>query len=134
MSTHINNRFQHYMTGIAQIDAEHCELLELMSDLEHSPDLLLPEINNRINTIVEVFQLHLEHEEQHMHVIDYPFAGYHKAHHVEILTMLQEYGSTSPEIAAKYTTRRLSEHFITHIDHHDMQLAQYIKQYGKAID
>lgn len=135
MNPQLTSRFRHYMTGVAQIDNEHIDLLTAMSDLERSPELTDVEIASQIVTIVQMFEDHLHHEEQFMDSINYPYIEYHKMQHVEILIMLKTYRKSSPDAVTRYATHTLSEHFIAHIDQYDMQLADFVKNhYAKTKD
>lgn len=128
MTSHLDTRFHHYRTGVEQIDAEHYTLLMLMEAIETNADATIDENRLQIAAVASLFQQHLQHEEAYMDSIDYPYAVYHKQHHAEFLQMLREYTSATPSSVTRYATRRLSDHFIAHIDQHDIQLAQYARE------
>lgn len=129
MTSHLDTRFHHYRTGVEQIDAEHYNLLVLMEVVGDNADASDDEIRLQIAAIVNLFQEHMRHEEAYMDSIDYPYAAYHKQHHAEFLEMLDDYKDAHPKRALQYVTRRLSDHFMVHIDQHDIQLAEYARQH-----
>jgi len=98
-----------------------------MEVVQDNADVPPSEVQLQIAAIIELFKLHMQHEDEYMASIDYPYAMYHKQHHVEFLQMLIDYKKSVTKWSLLHTTRQLVNHFMAHIDHHDIQLAQYAK-------
>lgn len=132
MDTQFKERFQHYLTGVPKLDDEHYAILNLMFELECSPPLPPAELATKVQTIIDMFRAHLVSEELMMDAIEYPFSIFHKMHHAEILRMLMKYNEPATNLITKHSTRRISDHLFSHIDHHDSKLADYIRNRENA--
>ncbi len=128
MDSFFAGRFRHYLTGVERLDHEHRKILELMHDVENNPTQTPAELATKVTKIAELFRQHLVEEEQLMIEIDYPYVVYHAEQHAEILRMVTDYENTPANFTVRYATRRLSDHFLTHIDHYDFQFANYVKR------
>jgi len=124
----LHDRFRHYLTGIDSIDAEHIELWTLMAHLEKHLPTDLVELSKRIHEIADKFKTHFKNEEQLMDDVDYPYTKYHMQMHKDILVSLQAYELSPSPYSARFATQRVSDHFMSHVDQHDIQLAQHIKR------
>ena len=119
-------RCWHHLNGITQLDDEHLELITLATELENNPASTSELIAIQIANIVQKFHEHLMYEEFLMDSVNYPYAVYHK-HHRVIHEMLRAFTTTSHQYAVRHSTRTLSDHFISHADHHDLQFAHYLR-------
>lgn len=119
--------FKHYKLGVDKIDTEHWELIQLMENLLHSP--IDEDINNKIQELRTKFYLHCLDEEDYMLSISYPFVDAHTEAHQRISSELE---TCLKRVAAghrdKYTTENFIRIFVTHIDHQDLQIVDFINK------
>lgn len=121
------SRFVHYKTGFESIDKEHWDLLQQMdavkkyakaNDTETALKLLA--------TLSEDFDAHCTSEEKFMESLSFPYINAHKAEHDRLRTKLKQIGERN--WIYREVVSDLEEIFVSHIDHQDMQLAEFVKK------
>lgn len=122
--------FKFYRTNVPQMDEEHWHILETMESLVHH--CKARDDRNAGSTVHYLrlkFEDHLEHEEALMVDIKYKFSGYHLEQH---RSMKAKLNNIIKEIDAgnypKWIVEELKSMFINHIDHSDLQYADFIKK------
>ena len=129
-------RFVHYKVGIAEIDADHWdmmvksnEVIRLINQHRHDDafELLL--------VLYHHVKEHCTKEENLMRGINYKWIIPHIHEHEKILFRLAELDVTqaSPDYQIKSFAQQLEELLVDHIDHTDMQYTDDINQYADAM-
>ncbi len=127
------DRFVHYLTGNHDIDSEHWDLLSMMAliiDDLRAKDFLLA--FPKIKELLDIFENHLIHEDRIMELAKYPFKQPHNADHTTMLSIIHQFESmiNQNEKINDHHINKLSEMFLIHIDHYDMQMVDYINTHS----
>ena len=121
------SRFVHYKTGFESVDKEHWDLLQQMNlvkqyikanDKETALKLLA--------TLSVAFDAHCVSEEKFMESMSFPYIDAHKVEHDRLRTKLKQLSER--EWIFREVISDLEEIFVSHIDHQDMQLAEFVKK------
>lgn len=121
--------FRFYRTDIPHIDEEHFHIIESMEELvQYCKSRDDRHAGPKAHYLRMVFEDHLAHEEAFMVEIGYKFTGYHLEQHKEMKSKLNQ---IIREIDAghypNWIVDELKTMFINHIDHSDLQYADFVK-------
>ncbi len=115
-----------YSVGIASIDDEHREMIELINStyakLESDPD---DQIERGLEDIFTAISMHFALEERFMLNADYDEYDAHKADHEELLDQMRDLMDAyvaSPELGAVLLEQGLSDWFSVHFASFDARL------------
>jgi len=122
--------FAHYRLGVEPLDTEHWEILDSLRQLSDSrsrkEDLRI------VEHIVDLWSKHAMTEERTMKSMQYPYAEWHIKEHSEMMgrfRALKERIVRSSEYHDRsWIASELQVIVCQHIDTHDMQIHQFIKQ------
>ncbi|TDQ80570.1 hemerythrin-like metal-binding protein [Dongia mobilis] len=79
------------LTGIAQLDAEHHDLVAAINQLRAAEaDGTASDCGKQLRRFRDLLATHFESEEIYLRLLNYPWAGHHADHHGSILTMLDQ--------------------------------------------
>jgi hemerythrin-like metal-binding protein len=126
-------RFVHYMTGIAEFDSEHWEMLEKLAELDLAIAARCND-DDRIALFDEMYQMLLTHWKAEKAIMDefkYPYVLPHSKHHADSLRELDNMKRSCISGAlSAYQTTRFTNLFLEHIDNHDMAFVSWLKEKG----
>lgn len=130
-------RFTHYKTGNEQMDNDHWVLLQLLGKV-------VALIRNaqydagiqHIKELLPMWETHTGHEVALMREVAYPYIAPHLEDHTAISNKLhyivksisKPQGSIVHYGIESFATG-LEKQFVDHIDHHDIQITQWIKEH-----
>ena len=125
------NAFEHYKTGLPEMDKSHWELFQALNQMTCTLSRLeLLELASKIN---QMWVDHHFNEEALMDKLGYPYAAAHKEVHVLITEQFQQFRNKF-ENEHKYTNdffkSDLEILLREHIDHMDTQYAVWSKKIG----
>lgn len=77
------------MTGVAQIDAEHLDLVTAINQIGAAgQEKASPDVIRRLGAFRDDVVRHFENEERYLRIVRYPAADSHAKHHAEIIAAL----------------------------------------------
>jgi hemerythrin-like metal-binding protein len=126
--------FKHYRIGVTDIDDEHFHVVQLVNKIKTclkngTEDVLLDTARLLCTTIAR----HMEHEEQLMDEINFPFVIHHKGVHKEIIAILEA------KLAQLHTPHNflffaefVERMMLAHFDNMDLQFAPYVPMARKG--
>ncbi len=121
--------FKHYKLGIEKIDNEHWELITLMEKVIKCARPPCDECKILTDKLRDMFYSHCSDEEDYMASINYPYLQEHKDSHKMIAVELELcIKRVLSGFVDKYVTDRMIRIFITHIDHQDLQILEFINK------
>lgn len=130
--------FSHYKLDIKEIDDQHWELILIMNEIKQLKcDLCYTGVCERCSTLLQKLQTTLQHhfacEEQIMEQSNYPYLNYHKENHIDTMKLCSNKLNTKLGTGYRdYLMNSLKQVLIDHIDHHDMQYGNWVKQQNQT--
>jgi hemerythrin-like metal-binding protein len=130
--------FSHYKLDIKEIDDQHWELIQIMNDIKHTTcDYCYVSVCSNCATLLNQLKLilkeHFEYEEEIMTQHSYPYLPYHKQHHNEMMILCTTKLHTKLGLGNRnYLMNTVQRILVDHIDHHDMQFGNWIKQQNQS--
>jgi hemerythrin-like metal-binding protein len=130
-------RFANYKTGDSTIDDEHWDLVRQMNLVGH---LIQVDDRTMARDMLELVSgniaIHYDGENSYMQKIKYPYAATHIDSHNALIAYSDSLViKVKKKIETKETTRSLihtvtdfQDAFIKHIDHHDLQLLNWVRK------
>lgn len=120
-------------TGIAEIDAQHYELIDRLNELNNLliTGLTLRDINGFLEYIENYAALHFLTEETYMDRFDYPDKEEHKKQHAEFCESFRNFKilfekKEQISLILKILNNEILEWFEEHFEYHDIKLATYL--------
>ena len=120
---------------IAQIDAEHRDLIEAADAFERALEEKLPDSRERLQALAARLEDHLCHEEWLMQSVRYPLFGWHRQQHqtarrrVKLFLPLVEEGNAN---ATEAFLEFLAGWFADHVGVADRMMAAFVRNYERA--
>lgn len=129
--------FVHYRTDIEKIDHCHWAMITVMNRInalakEHNYDECLLLTNNLQTMLFD----HCIKEEKFMEEIGFPYLKAHVMAHAELIGAMVKLKKNieTHKYIHKDIASELLRIFVTHIDHHDMQYADWFKKHGSLAE
>lgn len=118
--------------GIYHIDDEHLDIITTINKLGVCKE---GEEEKIIDCAIDMWIKHSKGEEDFMKSVNYPFHDWHIAGHSELLGNLlklkEKYSKGGTLVDKKWVCSELRRTIYTHIDQHDIQLTQWLKNNAK---
>ena len=127
-------RFVHYVTGFHQVDAEH---FELFATLDNLIDCLKKSDRQSAEKLITELKLmmfrHCKTEYDLMIQYEYPYIVHHCQQHGEIIKNLSLLASRLyiSQYFSHTFISNFEESFLSHLDHEDINFANWVKENGK---
>lgn len=114
------------------IDKEHKELFDIAQDaLEYNQTDIKSHVKITISKLYKYMQTHFEHEEEFMEKISYPLLEEHKVLHKNIITQMNQFIKTLPNMKISDFEKKLLEYMdiwlISHILFEDRKIIHFLK-------
>lgn len=123
------DRFVHYMVNVPAIDADHLNLLTQMDTIiKNTRELSVSEVSKLLKTLKIDLAAHFLREESYMISINFPYFDSHKSAHDDMSVVIDTSisGMIRDGKMSEYYISNLEELLVKHIDHQDMQYAQWV--------
>jgi hemerythrin-like metal-binding protein len=122
-----------YDIGVAQIDAEHRNLLDLVNAFHdrNAQGATHSEIAHLLNQLVSYAEEHFQHEEKVMSDNAYPLLDQHRELHVKLVASIFEINerfSAQPAKASAETLQFIKAWLLEHIIKHDMDIGDFLRR------
>ena len=122
-----------YEIGVAQIDAEHRSLLDLVNEFHDisAQSATSKDIALVLNRLVSYAEEHFQREEKLMSDNGYPLLEAHRELHVQLVTSIfaiNERFASQPAKASKETLQFIKTWLIDHIIKHDMDIGDFLRR------
>lgn len=122
-----------YEIGVAQIDAEHRGLLDLINAFHEksAQGASQSEIAQLLNRLVAYAEEHFQHEEKVMSDNGYPRLEQHREQHVKLVTSIfaiNERFVTQSTRASAETLQFIKGWLFDHIIQHDMDIGDFLRR------
>jgi hemerythrin-like metal-binding protein len=127
--------FVHYKTHNEQLDAEHWELFSLMCnviiELKAGKN---EEAVPHIVVLLDAFKKHIETETKMMEDAQYPYRAHHCEDHGKMFNVVKDISRCIAEkqYIDEWTISKMQTLFTTHVDYHDIQMADWIAKNRKT--
>ena len=122
----LEQRIDHYRTGIDSSDQEHWELVVIIDRIGQACEDQQYQLAMQL---LEHYTDHLTSEEQVMCEVGYPYFKSHADHHKDELQYVTQIVESSRYHAiSSYTRSELINKIFNHIDFHDIQFAQWMSK------
>jgi hemerythrin-like metal-binding protein len=116
------------MTGVYEIDRDHLEIIKLINFADKGK-VSKEEFFDFSMSALDYLTRHIRAEEKLMHELDYPGLRVHQLEHQSLRDLVAVYIKPSGDTkrTVDEAIRECREIFRHHIQHHDIPLAQYMK-------
>ena len=124
--------FEHYKLGIDHLDRQHYDLLGHLADISRAKTK--DEACHLIDNLVVDLDAHFITEVRFMESINYPYIAHHIETHKKLdktFENLREKIVYDTVFDASWVAKDTMRILLNHIDHEDMQYAQYYKKMPK---
>lgn len=125
--------FKHYKTDIEEIDNQHLNILTKAYDIVKFKNIPVTQLLEKINELEIIFNEHLIYEEQFMVSINYKYLISHCEMHVKLRNNFKEIMNNlkNTNYEKRHLIDKLDKMFLDHVDHDDLQYADYYKKLNK---
>lgn len=126
------DQFRHYKVNVPNVDDEHWDMITFMYGINAAA--AQGDKNTvalKVGMLETMLEEHCIQEEQLMEKINFPYINAHKEAHNVLRRRMREIANNvnlEKFYLHKDLMRNLHDIFVTHIDHMDMQYADWIKQ------
>lgn len=130
--------FKHYLLDIPDLDAQHWELAEIMNSIRSARQGNNPcmRIRELLQELLEKLLKHFAYEETLMEKIGFPYKEFHCAEHRKLKEDVENIIRTCRVTRCSHRiglSATLNNIVIAHIEHFDVQIADYMEQHNIAL-
>jgi diguanylate cyclase (GGDEF)-like protein/hemerythrin-like metal-binding protein len=121
-----------HLVGVAEIDAQHRQLVRMVNEINFEMSVNAPDatIRPRFEALIQFTLHHFQTEQSLMALHRYPDTQAHVSEHAQLVTELQQIVQMRGREGDLLVLQRIKDWLITHMQSADRALGQYLNQAG----